>query len=364
LETLYDIRVYSASNEEIEKQWSSLELKSRCTFFLSWQWVKAWLISFSPDVKLLVAKCEEEVVALALVTEKGEVRHGLLRSRVLRFGRTGNPIEDQIWPEYGGILIADGHQDTLPAQLVEYLCRQGGWDEIELAATPDQELEKYQISPLISVEKWSAPSYGVDLDCLSANQQSFSSSLSRNTRYQINRCRKRYLKREQLRFEVLNTFDSIESVWPLMADLHRQRWDHTPEKSGFSNPGFVGFHKRLIEAACTMGLVEVCVLWQGDRFIGGLLNYLYKNRVYFYLSALVQEQDAHLKPGLLLHSYAIEDYLSRGFDFYDFMGGDSQYKRSLGTEHCVLRTLSLQRKSNMLMAERGLRRLKNLWVKN
>ena len=92
--------------------------------------------------------------------------------------------------------------------------------------------------------------------------------------------------------------------------------------------------------------------------MGGLYNFVYQGCVYFYLSALIQEQDSNLKPGLLLHSYAIEHYLQSGQNFYDFMGGDSQYKRSLGRQHSNLKTVYLQRQRGKLKFEQGLRKIK------
>lgn len=360
MEKGYDIDITTAVYDEVANLWQRLESNTPTHIFLSWLWVGVWLKTYQPKVELLVVRYDGEVVALALLTRREVLRHGLFRSKILRFGRIGDQQQDQIWPEYGGVLLAKEHRDTVPAAIIQHLLSDSEWDEIELAAAPEYYIAGFHNTALKNIETWSAPAFGVDLRQLQRQGKNYLQSLSRNTRYQINRCKKRYAEEAALRFEVLKTPAEIEVVWPIMADLHRERWQHTPEKSGFSNACFVDFHTALLAPGCANGVVEFSVLHVGDRFLGGLYNFVYRGCVYFYLSCLVRERDAVLKPGLLLHSYAIEHYLQSGCEFYDFMGGDSQYKRSLGSKHCDLKTVYLQRERGILKIEQGLKQIKRL----
>jgi CelD/BcsL family acetyltransferase involved in cellulose biosynthesis len=65
--------------------------------------------------------------------------------------------------------------------------------------------------------------------------------------------------------------------------------------------------------------------------VGVLYNFVDRGRVYFYQSGFHYSPDNRLKPGLVMHYLAVEHCLSNPeLAEYDFLAGDSQYKRSLG----------------------------------
>jgi CelD/BcsL family acetyltransferase involved in cellulose biosynthesis len=78
--------------------------------------------------------------------------------------------------------------------------------------------------------------------------------------------------------------------------------------------------------------------------------------VNFYQSGLQYDADGHLKPGLISHYCAIQHYLSAGFSDYDFLAGDSQYKRSLSTGSRTLVWATFSKHTPRLVAIELLRR--------
>ena len=67
----------------------------------------------------------------------------------------------------------------------------------------------------------------------------------------------------------------------------------------------------------------------GSRTVGVFFYLLAGETVYFYLQGVQPETDSKLKPGLMSHALLMQHFLERGASVYDFMGGDSQYKRQL-----------------------------------
>jgi len=356
----YEVRIEPKAADAIEPLWQTLEARATPNFFLSWQWVDAWLTTFNPGCRLVQIQCESQLVGLGLLTCNEETRHRILHSRVLRLGRTGDAVQDQIWIEYNGLLLDRQHEQSAPAALLQQLLQENDWDEFELGASDAQHLLRYAHPDCTAITKWSAPAYGVNLAALRAAKTDYLASLSRNTRYQINRSRKLYETDATLTFSVHTTPDAIMALWPQLADLHRVRWGDAPGQSGFANPDFVRFHQHLISNGNADDRVEICTLSRNDELLGCLYNFLYKGRVYFYLSGLRAETDPHLKPGLLLHAMAIQHYLERHYDYYDFMGGEARYKQSLGSQHCELQLVSFQRPRLKLKLEQLARRIKHL----
>ena len=350
----------ASDRDALPRLWQSLEARATPNFFLSWQWVDAWLTSFNPVCRLVQIHCESTLVGLGLLTCSEDVRHGILHSRVLRLGRTGNAAQDQIWIEYNGLLLDRQHEQCAPAALLHHLLQQNDWDEFELGASDKDMLLRYAHPDCTAITRWSAPAYGVNLAALRAANTDYLASLSRNTRYQINRSHKLYATGATLTFNVHSTPDAIMAIWPQLAQLHQARWGNAPGQSGFANPDFVRFHQHLIRNGNADDRVELCTLSRDDELLGCLYNFLYKGRVYFYLSGLRAEADPHLKPGLLLHAMAIQHYRERHFDYYDFMGGAARYKQSLGSQHCELQLVSFQRPRLKLKLEQLARRIKHL----
>lgn len=361
--TQYKVELTSPSLAELSSLWQSLEARSEPNFFLSWCWVETWINTYTPDFQLIEIRFGQEVVGLGLLTKAAEVRHKVIWSRVLRLGQTGNHEQDQIWIEYNDLLLDQRHKQHAPKALMAWLLKQPGWDEFQLGASDTQRIQYYEHDQCEMVTKWSASAYHVNLAALRKRGEPYLKTLSRNTRYQIKRSEKLYHASGELMFTVLSTEAAIEAVWPSLSSLHIARWGNQVGQSGFVNREFIRFHLALVQQGCKSGMVEVCQLTLNGESIGLLYNFLYKNKVYFYLSGLQLEEDSRMKPGLLIHYMAIEHYKSRGYDSYDFMGGDAQYKRSLGQRHCELAAVSIQRQTPLLLLERGSRRIKHKLMK-
>jgi len=350
-----------SQTSELQALWQELEGRASPTVFLSWQWLGHWLAIYRPDAELLQVTDQGRVIGLGIVVQTEERRHGVLRSRCLRLHQTGYRHQDQIWIEYNGFLAEHGREREVAEACLVYICQHmADWDEFVLGAIDAEEAKHFtRITGLAPHLRWEAPCYGVDLDSLRHNGQRYLGTLSRNTRHQVNRARRLYEQRGDLRLlrpdcarDALEVFDSI-------GPLHLDRWGSGPDQSGYANPDFVRFHRSLIQDQWADGGVDLVTLKAGDEVIASFYNLLYNQKVYFYLGGVKTESDNRLKPGLLGHSLCIEDYRLHGFHYYDFMGGDERYKAQLGCFHSQLVQISLQRGRLKLRVEDAMRRARN-----
>ena len=132
----------------------------------------------------------------------------------------------------------------------------------------------------------------------------------------------------------------------------------------FANPFFERFHRALITDLFAAEQVQLLRICAGGRPIGYLYNLVQGGRVHNYQSGFAYGPDARLKPGLVSHALAVEHNLARGASCYDFMAGDSRYKRSLatGTDHLVW--LVVQRSRLKFRLEHALRAMRNCARRN
>lgn len=353
----------SIEPEALAKEWRDLEQWASNTVFLSWRWIGVWLSVFQPKAKVLRVTQGSRLVGLGIVVRSIERRHAVLRSRCLYLHQTGLDAEDQIWIEYNGFLSGRGYESSVAVACLEHLKRrEPDWDEFVIGAADEEYVQSIsEASGLVSHVRWEAPCFGIDLSSLRSSGQSYLDSLSANSRHQIRRSLRLYEQIGAVTLERPKTHEEAELVWGSIAPYHLARWGDKTGESGFANQDFVRFHQHFIRTNWKAGAVDLIVLKAGDEVIAIFYNFLYRNRIYFYLAGIRSETDNRLKPGMLGHALCVEDYLDRGFDFYDFMGGEERYKRQLGVRHQYLVRAGLQRDRWKLRAERAARTIKNHW---
>lgn len=346
---------------QLQAEWTDLEQRSELSVFLSWQWIGHWLEVYQPEVTVIRVKLNGRTIGLGLVMETREIRHGFLPSRCLRLHQTGRAELDQIWIEYNGFLAEKGLSREVDVACLSFLENKfRSWDEFVIGAIDTDKADFYSdVTGFSKNIRWEAPCYGVNLDRLRVENTPYMQSLSRNTRYQVNRSRRLYEKQGELELVRPANVDEALAMFDRIAPWHMNRWGRGPGRSGFANPEFVRFHRSLVFNQWARGGVDIIAARTGGEDIALFYNLVHQGVVYFYLGGMRSEHDNKLKPGLLGHSLCIEDYLKRGFSYYDFMGGEERYKSNLGERHRRLVQVSLQRPRFKLKLENTLRRAKH-----
>jgi len=360
-ERLQVVRYPVADLERLEALWRDLEGRASPTVFLSWQWLGHWLAVYELQAQVLEVTEGGRVVGLGIVVQTEERRHGVLRSNCLRLHQTGHRQQDQIWIEYNGFLAEQGMEASVAAACLKHLCNDmPQWDEFIVGAIDAEEARHYaELTGLFAHLRWEAPCYGVDLDALRRGGQHYLDTLTRNTRYQINRSHRLYEAWGAVELVRPNSAEEAVAIFDSIGPLHLNRWGAGPDQSGYANPDFVRFHRSLIQDQWASGGVDLVSVKAGDDMIASFYNLLYDQKVYFYLGGMKTEPDNRYKPGLLGHSLCIEDYRHHGFHYYDFMGGDERYKTQLGSLHKQLVQVSLQRDRFKLKLEDVMRKARN-----
>ena len=344
------------------------------SLFLSAAWLQASLDAWDGMARYDVVEVAQEgrPPVWAVIGRRTEVRHGVLPVRVIALNQSGIPSLDQPWIErngfYGGTPETFGRHLAL---LLERLELDPGWDELRLGGL----LESHAHDALYLAARgglacrleFEQPSFNVDLRKVRTEHGGdYLAMLSANTRQQLRRARRHAesalgpLRLEQAasREDALKWFDAS-------GPLHRRRWggaSDDPYSSGFDNPAFVAFHRRLIEIAFEGGGIQYLRLCAGDAVLAYLYNFVADTQVHFYLSGIDYGIDPSIKPGMLAHWYAIEHNLAAGMEVYDFLAGDARYKRSLSTGRDRTLWLVLQRPRWRLQLEGFARRMKRTLV--
>jgi hypothetical protein len=295
---------------------------------------------------------------LGFFVEKSRKVFGLFPIKQWHLHKTGNAEQDQIWIEHNDFLLDANISDVVREEMVKYICSIESLfqeviiglstSDVILSFTKPFRSKSFKLRTIIETL-----AYRVETKETYANEV-----LSKNTRSQVVRSEKLLNQLGDLDFSVFSKRDDVTKTLENIAKIHINRWDKTNEGSGFTNPSFQKFH-RLITSDKGHGIAEVSVLSLNKKPIGYLLNYIYKNKVYFYLSALTTFEENKIKVGMTLHTKAIQHYIDIGIYNYDFLGGDARYKKSLSNNKYILSLGCFQRNHFLLRLESEFRDYKS-----
>jgi CelD/BcsL family acetyltransferase involved in cellulose biosynthesis len=137
-------------------------------------------------------------------------------------------------------------------------------------------------------------------------------------------------------------FGALETEWARSAEhgldileelimLHQQRWSAAGERGAFASRRFADFHRELVARGVPEGRALLFRIRASGRTVGCLYGLLERQRVLFYQSGFSSVSDNRLKPGLTAHAVCMQACYEAGFHEYDYLAGDSRYKRELST---------------------------------
>lgn len=369
------VRDCSASWPAVE---AALAARPPESVFRSAAWFRSCIETWGDRAawRVLESTTDQGRTAWSLLGARTEIRHRVLPVRVLALGQAIDDALDQPWIEQNGFLGCDpGDFATHMGQLLDRLAGEHDWDELRLGGMSEgdareamRQAERVGLSVRLAIEQ---PTFDVDLDDVrSRHGGDYLAALSANTRQQLRRSR-RHAEQTLGRLMVERAACTDEALdWlDRTAPLHRARWTGNSGEtaaSGFDNPAFVAFHRRLISHGFETGAIEYLHVKAGETTLAFLYNFVACNHVQFYLSGVDHGIDPAMRPGLLAHWAAIEHALEGGRFSYDFLAGDARYKRSLSTGSGRTLWLVLQRPRWRLRLEQAgrlaKRALSDVWA--
>ncbi|HEX9954929.1 MAG TPA: GNAT family N-acetyltransferase [Allosphingosinicella sp.] len=347
----------------LEAQWRALEARADITFYLSWDWIGAWVDEAGMPDHVLVGRAGGEIVALGLLRRNVEKRHGFVRSRTLHLHATGCKEQDVIFIEYNG-LLTDRRFGALEAEAVAFLrARQGEigrFDEIGFGGFAEDRFETLA-GERTHVHALKSTAF-VDLKALRESGDDYLETLSANTRQQIRRAVRIYEGRGALTLEPARSVEEALAFFEEMGRLHEAAWRQKGDDGGaWRFPFLVDFHRRVIERSFASGGIEIVRISCGAEAIGYIHCLVRGGWIGSYLSGFAYEADNKVKPGLVSFCLYIQHRLKTGGEVFDFLAGDHRYKTSLGKPGPRMYWFRVQERRPQLLAERALRRFKQ-WL--
>jgi hypothetical protein len=312
--------------------WDKLFEHSSNSFFISWAWVDTWLSSMPSNIsiKLLVGYRVNQPVLAFLV---GGVSFKLLSINVGSVGATGEYDLDDIVIERNGIIVSK----ALPVKSISWVDIFAALDleKINLPSISEESIEEFygcfESGPWRLVTT-TQPTYYVCLEKVRKSECNYWSLLSANKRRQIKKSTSIYSSQGAIRIDLAADTGSALALFDRLVVLHQKEWVRRENNGAFSNNYILNFHKEMIKNYYHNGNIRIYHLYNESGTIGLVYGFISQNDFLYYQSGFNYEKDNRCKPGLTCHSLLIQKMASEGLRRYDFLAGDVQYKRSLGTD--------------------------------
>ncbi len=347
---------------ELGLLWRDLEARADPTFFLSWEWIGAWLAELDPLPPVLIGEAGGALVLLGALIPRRRTEGGIVRVAGLHLHTTGEHAKDVIAMEYNGFLVDRDWTGRAEQAAVAWLLGPGRVagrqrNEVHIVAACADDQAKLVPPGLLLQIPARKPSWRVDLAAVRAAGGDYLATLHANTRQQIRRSMRLYEQTGPL--VATRAEDEATGLAFLdgLAELHQRQWEARGEPGGFAFPFFERFQRRLVRSGIPAGTVELLRVSCGDQPIGYLFNLVYRGHVMAFVSGVRFAEDARLKPGLVCHALAIARHVREGAAVYDFLAGAARYKSNLGRPGPEFVYLLVQRPTVMTRTERQIRRV-------
>ncbi len=123
--------------------WLDLEKRADITFFLSWDWMTAWIAELGRCPPVLIGEASGALILLGLVVPRYRREAGVIRVNGLSLHTTGERAKDCIAIEYNGFLVDREWSGKAEREAVTYLLRKaivGGRrrDELHIVGMPER----------------------------------------------------------------------------------------------------------------------------------------------------------------------------------------------------------------------------------
>ncbi len=318
------------------------------SFYQSPAWMMAWLGSTGSATLYGVEAEREGRILMMGVVGAGPRRPAVLGLKEVRLQETGEAALDDIYVEYNDFLTAPEAGADLRRDVIDALAR-------EFADADALVFRNVRLPLAAAAREWASsgawncvtlqaqPVYVVDLGAVRSAGGDFLASLTGSFKAKLRRAMTGYEQRGALSCRVASTEDERRTAWERLAALHQESWRARGKPGSFANPKLVVFHEHLQRHAGEA--VHLFEVRSGAETIGVLYNFVHESRVLNYQSGFKLEDDNKLTPGFVCHALACQYYMDAGFEIYDLLAGEADYKMRLGGQSETLTSLSLERAS-------------------
>ncbi len=321
----------STERESVMGWWKQLENDlGEVSLASSAAWTETWLEHYGDLVqhRFVVGRVNSTICGLTLLTEGVDQKVGPFRLKTLHVGTAGEPDQDSVCVEYNQVLAVPEHRTAFAQAVMNKIFQESNWDELRLEGFLNDHVDAF-VQEREPTETRTISSYYFDLKAARENEVTAVSCLGSATRKNIRKNIKAYGALEP---EWADNTRQAEDIFDEMVELHQARWQAVGEPGSYASQRFNDFHRDLLHKIFPTRQMGLFRLKSEGETLGCVQFFVEHNRALVYQAGSAMYQSGRKSPGMMVDVNCIEQCLEKGFDSYDFLGGDSEHKRKLTTD--------------------------------
>ncbi|QDU87443.1 hypothetical protein Pla175_08050 [Pirellulimonas nuda] len=308
-----------AALESIADPWNALAAGDPLN---SHHWLGVWARHYSDSAPYVLTVHDQagELVGLA----------PWRKSRSLREGAAIRWLGDgEVCSDHTTILAAPGQEKEVVEAIARFLLADSGaWDCLCLENTDADNLRVLRLIERLrdgGCGGVTLPASGSWTLELPATWEEFFAMQSRSHRGQLRRAERNVLSSDRCEARVVRTEADLEEAWPVLIDLHQQRWEAEGEPGCFASARFTAFHHEATRRLLGAGMLHMQMILLDGRPAAIDYNLQAADTIHGYQGGLALEflPDS---PGRLMRVFSTRRAVEAGFKHFDMMRGDESYK--------------------------------------
>lgn len=321
--------------------WRKIEASlSNRRLMCSSTWTETWLNHYGALVphRFVIAHRNGIACGIALLTYGALQHDGPFQLDTWHVGTAGEPDADSVCIEYNSLLVR-------PEDRTEFFRQILGWIDTQLAGDQTH-LDGFtfdDIAPLLadhpSALVTRSPSPYFDLRAAREANVEPIELLGRRTRAKLRRSMRQL---GQPTGEWASTAERAEEMLHRMIERHQARWNAVGQPGSYASRRFREFHIDLVHRLVPIGAMGMYRVMSPVGILGCAQVLIDDNRALLYQSGWTA-QPGDVSPGLLVDYLCMAECQRRGLDQFDFMAGESDYKRHLSTHEAELAWVTWRR---------------------
>jgi CelD/BcsL family acetyltransferase involved in cellulose biosynthesis len=288
---------------------------------------------------------------MGILVPRDNMRRQIIRSRAYYLNEYPFNGRNMV-VEYNGLLAGRGHETAVYLETIKHVfetdrqCDElvfGAIDARTRCALPLSRQSELTGDVRLRVHEEST-AWAVDLDSFGPGIEAYLATLSKSSRARIRRSFRHYDRQSRLRLREAENIQEATEFFEGFKVLHTRRWQSVGQQGVFVNQRWESFHRALVQSRFSHNEVQLLMATDANGVLGYLYNFVWRGHVYMLQSGIRIPEEKRLMPGYVLHVLAIVHNKKNSMNTYDFMHGDSLYKRILCNHEEKLYWMVYQRK--------------------
>ncbi len=307
---------------------------------LSPTWLLTWLRVFGrlggrrPYVALFHER--GRLVGLAPLVRRLCWRRPGLPFRRLEWLGSGEPEADGVCSEYLNVVAERGAEPAVAAAFAQALQAGafGPWDEVVLPMMDGEAAMTGLLSAALrraGLDVEVAETAAAPYVPLPPTWDAYLKRLSSNDRRLVVHSLRDFdaFAGGEARLHRAETKEDLTDGFRVLKALHAERWRKDGRAGAFHSGRFTAFHEAATAELLRDGALELLWMTVRGEPVAVVYNVVWNGKVYFYQSGRKTDLPPKVRPGVVLLAHAIRGAIEAGRREFDFLAGDSQYKRQM-----------------------------------